>query len=139
MRSHPKLGTLLLVGACAGGTYYTTLTASPAAAPADAIACAKAKLDTLGYQVSSFDQTDHRLTVRRVDNSVRRADPTYRRNIDRLEVQAAPGADGKTALTVTAHSFAEFETHRGPTEQEEGASSNAKTSAQAVVDACGRP
>jgi hypothetical protein len=101
------------------------------------MACVRAKLDTLKYQVSSFDQTDLRLTVRKVDNSIHRADPSYRRNIDRLEIESAPTADGKTSLTVTARTYAEFETHRGPTEQEEPASTEAKQSARAVVDACG--
>ncbi len=44
MRSHPMLVTLLLVGACGGGTYYTTLTAAPSTSPPDVIACARAKL-----------------------------------------------------------------------------------------------
>jgi hypothetical protein len=137
MRSHAMLGTLLLVGAC-GGAFYTTQTASPSAAPADVIACARSKLGGLGYQESSFDQTENRVTARRIDTSLHRADPTYRRNVDRLEIEAVPGADGKTSLQVVGHTFAEFETHRGPTEQEEQASSNVRQAAQNIVDACGR-
>ena len=86
------------------------------------MACARAKLETLGYQQTSFDQTDFRLTARKIDNSVHRADPQYRHNIDRVEVQAAPGADGKTSLAVTGRTYAEFSTQRGPTEEEEQAS-----------------
>jgi hypothetical protein len=138
MRSSPILGALLLIGACGGpGSLPIALTASPASSPPDAIACVKAKLDTLGYAPTSFDQTDLRLTARKIDNSLNRADPQYRRNIDRLEVQATPSADGKTTLAVIGHTFAEYETHRGPTEQEEPASSNVRQSAQALVDACG--
>ena len=138
MRSYPILVAAVLLGACGGpGSLPVALTASPASSPPDAMACVKAKLDTLGYAPTSFDQTDLRLTVRKIDNSVHRADPQYRRNIDRLEVQASPSADGKTTLTVIGHTFAEFETHRGPTEQEEPASANARESAQALVDACG--
>ena len=139
MRSHPILGTLLLLGACGGGSYPIALTASPAAAPADVIACVRAKLTPLGYQQTAYDETDFRVTARKNDNSVHRADPQYRRNVDRLEVQAAPGANGKTSLTVTGRTFAEFETHRGPTEEEERASADVKRSSQAILDACGQP
>jgi len=139
MRSHSMLGTLLLVGACGGGTYFTTLTASPSASPADAIACVRSKARALGYQETSFDQSDNRATVRKIDNRAQRADPQFRRNIDRIEIQAAPGADGRTSLTVIGHTFAELETHRGPTEEEERASAEVKQSSQAILDACGQP
>ena len=138
MRSYPILGTLLLLGACGSGSYPTVLTASPSTSPADAIACARAKLKPLGYQQTSFDEIDFHLTARKVDNSAHRADPQFRRNVDRLEVQAAPAADGKTSLTVTGRTFAELETHRGPTEEEERASADVRQTSQAIVDACGR-
>jgi hypothetical protein len=139
MRWHPILGTLLLVGACGGASYPVTLTASPATSPADAITCVRAKLGSLGYQQTSLDETDFRVTARKIDNSVHRADPQFRRNIDRLEVQAAPAANGKTSLTVIGRTFAEFETHRGPTEEEQPASADVKRSSQAILDACGKP
>jgi hypothetical protein len=132
------LGTLLLVGAC-GGTYFTTLTASPSASPSDAIACARSKLRPLGYQQTSFDETGFRLTARKIDNSVHRPEAQFRRNVNRLEIEAAAGADGKTSLTVVGHTFAEFSTQRGPTEEEERASADVKQSSQAIVDACGQP
>jgi hypothetical protein len=130
MRSHLIPGTLLLVGACGAPSYPTTLTASPDASPPDVMACARAKLRPLGYQVTSFDEMELRLTARKVDNNTHRADPQYRRNVDRLEVLATPRADGKTSLT---------ETHRGPTEEEERASAGVKESSQAILDACSKP
>ena len=140
MRAYPILGAVALLGACGGaGSLPIALTASPSSSPPDAMACVKAKLDTLGYAATSFDQTDMRLTARRIDNSLHRADPQYRRNVDRLEIQATPAADGKTSLTVTGRSYAEYETHRGPTEQEERASANARQAAQTLVNACGHP
>jgi hypothetical protein len=137
MRSHPILGMLFLLSAC-GAAYATSLTASPSASPADAIACVRAQLRPIHYQQTSFDEENFRVTARKIDNSVHRADPQYRRNIDRLEVQAAPTADGKTSLTVIARTFAEFETQRGPTEEEQRASPGVKESAQAILDACGK-
>ena len=35
--------------------------------------------------------------------------------------------------------FAEFDTARGPTEEEETASADVRKTAQAIVDACGTP
>ncbi len=137
MRSQPMLGTLLLAGAC-GGTYFTTLTASPAASPSDAIACVRSKLRELGYQQTSFDESYIRLTARKIDNSVHRPEPQFRRNVNRLEIEAAAGADGKTALTVVGHTFAEYSTQRGPTEVEEKASADVSQAAQAVVQSCGQ-
>lgn len=138
MRSYPILGAIVFLGACGGpGSLPIALTASPASSPPDAMTCVKAKLDTLGYSPVSFDQTDWLLVARRIDNSLHRADPQYRRNVDRLEVQATPGADGKTSLRIIGRSYGEYETHRGPTETEEPASANARQAAQALVDACG--
>jgi hypothetical protein len=140
MRAYPFLGALALLGACGGpGSLPIAVTASPSSSPPDAMACVKAKLDTLGYAPVSYDQTDYLLVARRIDNSLHRADPQYRRNVDRIEIQATPGADGKTSLKITGRSYGEYETHRGPTETEEPASANARQAAQALVDACGKP
>jgi hypothetical protein len=138
MRLYPFLGMLLLVGACGGASYPITLTASPATSAAEVIDCVRAKLRPLGYQQTSYDEVEFRVTARKNDNTTHRADPQYRRNVDRLEVQATPGTDGKTSLTVTGRTFAELETHRGPTEEEERASADVKQSSQSIVDACGR-
>jgi hypothetical protein len=138
MRSHTIFAALLLASACGGGRFFTTLTATPSSGPADVIACARAKLKDLGYQVVSFDEQDNRLIERKIDNSITRADPQYRRNVERIEVEAAAGADGKTALKVTGHTIGEYETHRGPTEVEERASENVNQASQAVIQSCGR-
>ena len=138
MRLHPILCTLLLVGACGGGSYPVTLTASPSTSAADAMDCVRGQFRKLGYQQTAYDETEFRVTARKNDNSVHRADPQYRRNIDRLEIQAVSTADGKTSLTVIGRTFAELETHRGPTEEEEQASAGVKQSSQAILDACGR-
>ena len=92
----------------------------------------------LGYKQTSLDQVDNRLTARKIDDSIHRPDPQFRRNVNRIEVEAAAGADGKTALTVVGHTFGEFETQRGPTEVEEKASADVNQAAQAVVQSCGQ-
>ena len=139
MRPISLTAVLAFLAACSAGTQWANLTASPSSSPADAIACARGRADTLGYQTTSLNTTEYRLTARKYDTSVHRADPRYRRNIDRLEVEAAPAADGKTSLHVIGRSFAEFDTARGPTEEEERASAEVQKTAQAIVDACGTP
>jgi hypothetical protein len=137
MRPISTLGMLGLLGACSAGTQWIKLNASPTSGPADVLACAKTKLGGIGYQLTSLDDTDYRITARKYNTEVHRADPRYRRNIDRLEIEAAAAADGKTALNVIGRSFAEYDTARGPTEEEQGASPEVRQSAQAIIDACG--
>jgi hypothetical protein len=137
MRPISTLGMLCLLGACSAGTQWTKLNASPASGPADVLACAKAKLGGIGYQMTSLNDTEYRLTARKFEVDTHRADPRYRRNIDRLEVETAAAADGKTALSVIGRSFAEYQTTRGPTEEEQQASEDVRQSAQAIIDACG--
>ena len=137
MRSLPMIGMLLLLGACGGSSYPVTLTAAPTSGPEDVIACVRGKLKPLGYRQTSYDDTDYRLTAAHADTTATRADLQFRRNIDRLEVQAVAAATGSTSLTVAGRTFAEFETHRGPTEEEQRASAGVRSAAQSIVDACG--
>ena len=139
MRVRPFLAALCLLAACGAPSFPVTLTASPAAGPAAAVECAKQKLGPLGYRATAYDDQEFHLQARKPDLKVTRANPQFRRNIDQLDITAAPGADGKTALTVVGRTYAELETHRGPTEEEERASAGVKESAQAIVDACGKP
>jgi hypothetical protein len=138
MTSRSLLGTVLLLGGCAGGALYTTSTATPAAAPADAITCVRTKLNDLDYQLVAFDQADHRLIMRHINQKVYHPEPQFRRVIDRIEAQAEPGASGKTDLKLVAHTVAEYNTQRGPTETEERASNDVKDAVQAVLQACGQ-
>jgi hypothetical protein len=137
MRPISALGMLCLLGACSAGTQWTKLNASPASGPADVLACAKGKLGGIGYQMTSLDDTEYRLTARKFHVDTRRADPRYRRDVDRLEIETGAAADGKSSLSVIGRSFAEYETTRGPTEEEQRASEDVRKSAQAVIDACG--
>ena len=139
MRARPFLPALCLLAACGPPSFPITLTASPSTSPADAIACAREKLRPLGYRPTAYDDKDFRLQARKPDTKAQRANPQFRRNLDQLEITAAPGADGRTMLTVVGRTYAELETHRGPTEEEERASAGVKESAQAILEACGQP
>jgi hypothetical protein len=138
MRVRPFLPALCLVAACGAPSFPVTLTASPATGPADAIECARKQLGPLGYRQTAYNDQELRVLARKPDTKATRANPQFRRNIDQLEITAVPGADGKTGLTVVGRTFAELETHRGPTEEEVRASAGVKESAQAILDACGR-
>ena len=138
MRVRPFLPALCFVAACGAPSFPVTLTASPTTGPADAIECARKQLGPLGYRQTAYNDQELRVLARKPDTKTTRANPQFRRNIDQLEITAVPGADGKTALTVVGRTFAELETHRGPTEEEERASTGVKESAQAILDGCGR-
>jgi hypothetical protein len=56
--------------------------------------------------------------------------------LNKLEVEVAPQADGRTGLKVVGHTFAEYTTQRGPTEVEERASEEVRTAAQQVLERC---
>jgi hypothetical protein len=129
---------LCYLAACGAPSYPVTLTASPSAGAADAIECARQKIGPLGYRATAYDDQEFRLQARKPDTKATRANPQFRRNIEQLDISAAPGADGRTTLTVVGHTYAELETHRGPTEEEERASAAVRESAQAILDACGK-
>ncbi|HEX5385089.1 MAG TPA: hypothetical protein VFW66_00130 [Gemmatimonadales bacterium] len=134
------VGTLAaLLGACAGHSYYTTVTATPSAGPAAAIECTRSTLTKLDYQPKSFDERDHRVTAQQINDSVSRPEPQFRRLLNQIEVEAKPRADGKTGLTVNGHTVAEYFTHRGPTFVDEPSSDQVKEAVQTIVQACGQP
>ena len=131
MRVMPLVPFVCLAWAC-GSTLPVTLS------PPDAIACARNTLTKLGYRQFAYDEIEFRVVSRKQDLEAHQADPSFRYNIDQIEVTAAAGADGKTAMTLQGRTFAMRQTHRGPTEEEEAASSGVKETAQAVLNACGK-
>ena len=137
MRAALLVPLVCLAWAC-GQTFPVNLTASPAGSAPDAIACARNKLTALGYRQVTYDEVEFRVVSRKQDLEAHQADPSFRYNIDQIEVTAAAGADGKTAMTLQGRTFAMRQTHRGPTEEEEAASSGVKETAQAVLNACGK-
>jgi hypothetical protein len=140
MRSSTCLVAIGLLGACSNSPLAMTLTApSPAPAP-DVFQCARAQLKAIQFDQSSIDLNDQRLTARRYDLTARRPDVQFRRLVERLEIQAIPG-DGQamTTLKVTARTFAEYTTQRGPTEEQERTSETARDAAQTIVQKCVQP
>ena len=140
MRVSVRLLTVCSLAACGGGTLGTTVTAPSPAPAADVFQCARNNLKAVDFSQSSYDVEEQRLTARRFDYKTRRADVTFRRMVDRLDVEAAPGEKGAmTTLKITARTFGEYTTQRGPTEVEERASETARNAAQKLVDLCHTP
>jgi hypothetical protein len=131
---------ILLSTACIGGQMTSSyMAASPSPTP-DVFSCVRGQLKANKYDQTSIDVNDNRLTARKYDETIRRPDVSFRRLVNRLEIQVAPGAGGDsvTSLSVLARTFAETVTQRGPTETQERTSEMAKTAAQSIIDKCGR-
>ena len=136
-----NLVVVLLTGAagCAGGSLTTTATqTSPAAAP-DAFSCVRKQLGAVGFSQTSYDAERLRVAARRFDETQRRPDTQFRRMVDRLEIEVAPGTgEALSTITVQASTFAELTTQRGPTEVQERASETARAAAETILRECGR-
>jgi hypothetical protein len=128
----PLLGVTL--AACAG-TLAATLRA-PSRAPdvPGTFECALEELKALGYGPTAFDRDAGRLTAQKADPTARRPRTTFRRVLDRIEVDAVGGE-----LVVRARTMVEFDSHRGPTEEEETASATARAAARTLIERCGIP
>jgi hypothetical protein len=135
----PLIVGIALAG-CGGGVRTTSLSGtSPVPAP-DAFECLRNQLKSVGFAQTSYDADELRITARKYDETVRRPDVTFRRLVDRLEIVVAPGTgDAITNIAVDAKTFAEYNTHRGPTEEQEQTSATAQTAAQTLIQKCSQP
>ena len=140
----PAFRMPLVVGAvlmgCVGGVRTTSLMGtSPAPAP-DAFECARNQLKGVGFAQTSYDVDEMRITARKFDDTQRRPDVQFRRIVDRLEIEVAPGAgNAVTNIKIDAKTFAEYTTHRGPTEEQDKTSTTARTAAQTILQKCSQP
>jgi hypothetical protein len=130
----------IALAGCGGGVRTTSLSGtSPVPAP-DAFECLRNQLKSVGFAQTSYDADELRITARKYDETVRRPDVTFRRLVDRLEIVVAPGTgDAITNIAVGAKTFAEYNTHRGPTEEQEQTSATAQTAAQTLIQKCSQP
>jgi hypothetical protein len=137
----PRSGLLIAatLTACVGHPLGTTATGTSPAPVPDVFDCVKGQLKSLGYNQTSIDVAEYRITAKKYDETVRRPDVTFRRVVDRLEIQVAPGSAGAiTTVEVDANTFAEMTTQRGPTEVQERTSPDAEAAAQTIVQQCGQ-
>lgn len=138
MRSPTCLAAMCLLVGCSGAPLATTLTVASPSPAQDVFQCARQQLKTIQFDQSSIDVNEQRLNARRFDETARRPDVQFRRVVDRLEIEALPsGGASVTTLKVTARTFAEYTTQRGPTEEQERTSETARQAAQTLIDRCG--
>jgi hypothetical protein len=135
MQHRVLLPGILLLAACAQrlATPASTQTSAP---PDQTFDCVKNQLAALNYKQTSIDVGEHRINGTKIDLESRRPDTQFRRILNKLEVEVAPEADGRTGIKVLAHTFAEYTTQRGPTEVEEKASEEVGQAAQQLLDRC---
>lgn len=127
---------LLLPTGCASTLYLAVNGTSPRP-PVEVFDCVKGQILVLGYSQTSFDVQEHRITARKDDWDTRLADSQFRRMIERLSIDVGGSPEGGAQLKIGAHTFAEFVTHRGPTEIERSASPAVRAAAQSLLEACG--
>jgi hypothetical protein len=127
-------GFVALAGCAHAFTSPTVVKTS--SAPDVVFECVKQEIGVLGYKQNSIDTEALRLNASKIDLKTRRSDTQFRRILQKLEVEVAPGADGQTSLEVVPHTFAEYTTQRGPTEVEEKPMEAVTNDAQSLVEAC---
>lgn len=130
------LAGALALFACGQKSYSTPVTGSTAAGPGDTFACIKKQLGELGYKQTSNDVDEFRVTATKLDYKTRRPDVQFRRIANKLDVDVAAEANGQTGIRVLGRTFADYMTHRGPTEQEEKPSEQVQADTKALLERC---
>jgi hypothetical protein len=141
MGPYRRLLIVACTAGCAGGQMTSSYMAATPAPTPDVFACARGQLKANRFDQTSIDVDENRLTARKYNENVTRPDVTFRRLVDRLEIEVAPGpgGDSVTTVSVKARTFAETVNQRGPTEEQERTSDTAKAAAQAIVNKCSHP
>ena len=138
MRSPACIVAISVFAACSNAPLTTSLTAASPSPSPDVFACARQQLKAIDFDQTSVDIKDQRLTARRYDETQRRPDVQFHRIVDRLEIEAPPsGGTALTTLKVSARTFAEYATQRGPTEEQERTSETARQAAETILKKCG--
>jgi PBP1b-binding outer membrane lipoprotein LpoB len=127
-------GAFLLAG-CAQ-KYSTPVTTRTSASPDATFDCIKKQLPLLGYNQTSIDLTERRISATKIDLKSRRSDTQFRRVLNKMEAEVGAQAGGQTSIEVHPHTFAEYTTQRGPTEVEEKNSQEVSTAAQQLLERC---
>ena len=128
-------GTIALLG-CGQKSFSAPVSTRTSAAPDETFTCVKKQLGELGYKQTSLDAAEFRITATKVDWKSRRPDTQFRRILNKLDVDVAAEADGQTGIKALGRTFAEYTTHRGPTETEEKASELVKSDAAKLLERC---
>jgi hypothetical protein len=130
--------SLALAAGCGGNAPLATTISGTSPLPApDAFTCLREQLKTTGFTQTMHDVAEMRLSARKLDENARRPDVQFRRVVDRIEFQVKPGTgDAITEIIGDAKTFAEYSTHRGPTEEQEKTSETAQKAVKTLIDKC---
>lgn len=130
-----SLAGALVLSAC-GQTLSQPINTRTSAGPQDAFACVRKGLNELGYKQTSHDESSLRVSASKIDSKSRRPDVQFRRMHNKLDIQVAAEADGQTSIEALPRTFAEYTTQRGPTEEQEKASGQARADAKQLLERC---
>ena len=128
--------TAILLAACGAAMSFAAFRATPA--PGETVyTCATEQMKAMGYDLTSHNDREWRVTAQRENPLIRRSDPTFRKALDRLVADADPAeASDGTTLRVSAHTVLEHFNRRGPTFDEIQASEHARASADTLLARC---
>lgn len=136
MRTRAWLVGALVLAGCGRTTFSKPVTGRTSAGPDETFVCVKKQVGELGYKQTSNDVGERRITANKFDYKTRRADVQFRRMVNKLEVSVAAESDGQTGIQVEGSTFAEYSTHRGPTEEQEKASAEVNADAEQLIERC---
>lgn len=127
----------VLTVAC-GPTIATSAKTESKLAPPDAYKCVTKQLDTLGFERTSHDDKEFRLTARKENPKITFSSPQFQKTLDRIEAQAVAGPTG-TELHVKATTVAQYFAQTGLIYNELSPSDDAKRAAQTILSKCSQP
>jgi hypothetical protein len=134
-----RIAAVLLLVLTATGcsrTLYSLSTAQSTATPDVAFECVQNKLKELGYERTRYDAVERWYVARKLDPSISVSSGTFRRAFHVLEVKVHPDASGTTALEIKAQTIHQYELQRGQTDEEQEASVQVRSDAQALARSC---
>lgn len=129
------LATLVLAAGC-GATTTTTMVGSAEVPRATAFSCAQDQAKELGYDVYQKDDKDMRLVVRKENDEIQLADPTFHAAYDELTIESVAGASGGSELHVEARTLYEYFDRRGANFQQREPTTEVQLAAQNVLKKC---
>lgn len=132
-----SLFAAILLAACGAKMSFATFRAT--SAPGESVyTCATEQIKAMGYDLTSHDDREWRVTAQRENPFIRRSDPTFRKALDRLVADADPAESGDgSTLHVSAHTVLEYFNRRGPTFEEVQVTEPARAAADTLLTRCG--
>lgn len=132
------LSCAVALSACGQKSIYVHDDIMSQSDPEKMLACTKAQFDSMKYKVSRYDVNDRRLEGKKLRPDIQRADPSFYRAFDELQVLITPDASGNTKMQVQGHSYFDSRTYQGPKDLEQPASDTVKSDMARLAERCGR-